>query len=212
MDRPSESGYGSPVPHPRLLAAVTIACLALLAAGCSKKSTTATVATPPVLSGLPSSPFPEGLFPSGSPSTGSSGSSGGQVLEEGRHFGYIKSVDDGHLTLVFDRAQFFTGEAANDAAHEDGVIPEDVPVPNDVYIRNVNPQLRTVPIASDVQILIVNWDNCCGLIHGELAPFAHGFEEPGGKTTTGNYRGGFSPYWLTVNDGRIAAIEEQFLP
>ncbi len=48
----------------------------------------------------------------------------GAVLEDGRHFGYVNSVDLVGVpqTLVLDLAEFLRGEAANEAAREDGMI------------------------------------------------------------------------------------------
>src|SRR6266550_3177863 len=44
------------------------------------------------------------------------------ILADGRSFGFIKSIDLAGRTMVFDLAQFFTGDAAVQAAREDGVI------------------------------------------------------------------------------------------
>ena len=55
----------------------------------------------------------------------------------------------GPATITFDLIQFFTGEAATKAAAEDG---QGSPAPNDYYIRNVNPRLRTLPVRADAPI------------------------------------------------------------
>jgi hypothetical protein len=132
------------------------------------------------------------------------------ALAEGRSFGYIKSVDAGVSTLVFDLAQFFTGEAANKAAQQDGVIGPGESVDNDYYIRNVNKLLRTVPIAQNVKISIVEWSNCCDhTMSPNLGTFAQAFPGPG---PTDDFHGPNSSYWLTVQGGAIVKIEEQYLP
>jgi len=131
------------------------------------------------------------------------------ILSEGRSFGYIKSVDAGGLTLVFDLAQFFTGEAANVAARQDGVIGPGETIDNDAYIRNVNPKLRTVPISPGVTISIVHWTSCCDSIASDLTTFSHAFPGPG---PTDDYHGPNSGYWLTVKNGVIVKIEEQYQP
>jgi hypothetical protein len=119
-------------------------------------------------------------------------------------------VDATNGTLVFDLEQFFSGDAANQAALEDGVIGPDESVPNDYYIRNVNPKLRTVPISSDLQIVLIKWSNCCDhTFSPNLATFAQSFPGPG---PTHDFRGPSSPYWLTVENGVIVKIEEQYLP
>ena len=132
-------------------------------------------------------------------------------LEEGRHFGYIKSVDIGGspFSLVFDKADFLTGQAATEAAREDGVIGPDESQPNDYYIRNQNPLLRTLTFRDDVRLIVIDWTNCCETVTGELEPFAAAFE---GHQPAGAYRGSFSPYWITVTGGEVVKVEEQYLP
>jgi hypothetical protein len=157
--------------------------------------------SPPVATTtLPPSSAPPVTTPTPTPSP---------ILTEGRSFGYIKSVDAGGLTLVFDLAQFFTGEAANAAARQDGVIGPGETIDNDAYIRNVNAKLRTVPISSGVKITIVHWTNCCDSIASDLTTFSHAFPGPG---PTDDYQGPNSGYWLTVKNGVIVKIEEQYQP
>jgi hypothetical protein len=134
---------------------------------------------------------------------------GVETLEDGRHFGYVKSVDLTAGRLVFDLAEFLTGEAADLAAVEDGVIQEGEHVDNDYYIRNQNSRLRTLAFASVVDLKIVDWAGCCDTKDGDLAKWAASFEEP---DPSGTYRGTTSPWWLTFDGGRITLIEEQYLP
>lgn len=145
----------------------------------------------------------------GSPATGSPSE---PDLEDGRHFGYILEIDieTEPNSVLFDLAEFLTGEEANEAAVEDGVIAEGESVPNDYYIRNRNPMLRTLSLASEVSITVVNWESCCDSIPGELQAFAGAFSAK--DPPQGIYRGTYSPYWLTVRGGRIVTIEEQYLP
>jgi len=133
------------------------------------------------------------------------------VLADGRHFGYSNTVDAeaSPHTLVFDKADFLTGEEANEAAREDGHLGPGESVPNDYYIRNNNPLLRTLPFEDDVELAVIDWNNCCELVQGELEPFAAAFE---GHQPAGSYRGSLSPYWLTVAGGRVVKIEEQYQP
>ncbi len=132
------------------------------------------------------------------------------ALNEGRNFGYIKSFDTGGRTLSFDLAEFLTGEAADQAAAQDGQIEPGGHVDNDYYVRNANKKLRTVPYATGVKIRVVNWADCCDLIDGEPEPFAAGFQS--GADNTGEYHGPTSGYWLTISAGTITLIEEQYVP
>jgi len=190
------------------LAIAFVLTAALLAAACSESDDGAadgssSASTPPPTTVSPTStptPTPE---PTESPTES-------PVLEDGRHFGFIQSVDLSSQapTLVFDLAYFLTGEEANQAAAEHG---DETPVPNDYYIVNDNPRLRTLPLDPDVRIELVDWANCCdGVFLGDLQPFAESFELT--SYPSGPYKGGFSPYWLTVEHGIVVKIEEQYLP
>jgi hypothetical protein len=130
-------------------------------------------------------------------------------LEDGRHFGYIKSVDveTSPDTLVFDLAYFYTGEDANREAAERGY---PTPVDNDIFIVDENPRLRTLVLAPDVEIRRFDWRHCCERFL-DVSPerFASLF----GRPKPGIYpRGEYSSYWLTVAGGRVVKIEEQFRP
>jgi hypothetical protein len=130
-------------------------------------------------------------------------------LRDGRHFGFIKSVDlnASPATMVFDPASFLTGDEANAAAAERG---DEVPVPNDYYIVNDNSKLQTLELSPNADIELVDWKRCCDkMFKPDWQKFQDSFTlaEP-----TGRYKGTFSHYWLTVKDGEVVRIEEQFVP
>ena len=108
--------------------------------------------------------------------------------------------------MAFDLAYFLTGDEANQAAAEHG---DETPVPNDYYIVNDNPRLRTLALAPDVEILFIDWSRCCEPVPGELGPFARSFEKHAGDSP---YQGDTVPYWLTMEDGVVVKIEQQYLP
>ena len=131
-------------------------------------------------------------------------------LEDGRHFGYLKAarVTAEPREVEFDLAYFLTGEEANAEAEKRGL---ETPVANDYFIVNDNPKMRTLPVAADVVIDLVDWKQCCEIrFAGDPARFESAFtaESP----PSGRYRGRFSAYWLTVEDGVVTQIEEQYLP
>ena len=158
-------------------------------------------------SGTPSAPTPAVTSPS---PTGQPSPSPSPALEDGRHFGFIESVDIRSLpgTMVFDLALFLTGDEANQAAAEHG---DETPVPNDYYIVNDNPRLRTLIVSSDIRILLLDWRHCCDrLFPADPDRFQDSFFQ--NTYPAGNYKGKFSTYWVTVNGGVVTAIEEQYLP
>ena len=136
--------------------------------------------------------------PAPTPTTGEPG-----VLAEGRHPVYLKTVDPDRPTITFDLIQFFTGEAATKAAADDG---EESPPPNDYYIRNVNPRLRTLPVRSDAPITV-----------NVLAAQSTGSSTKDVSVTLDELasyfpNSGTAPFWITVEQGQVTKIAQQFLP
>jgi len=129
------------------------------------------------------------------------------------HFGYIRSVSTAGpvATLAFDEAEFLTGKEAQKAAEEDGVVPPGEPVPNDYYIRNPDKTTRTLRIANDAEITAKRCDLCRHGRPGELGPFLAAFMK-GRQTYADPYRGKYALYWLTIEDGEVVAIDEQYVP
>jgi hypothetical protein len=125
------------------------------------------------------------------------------VLADGRHPVYLKTVDPDQQTITFDLIQFFTGEAATKAAAEDG---EESPPPNDYYIRNVNPRLRTLPVRDDAPITVnvlaaQSTGSSTKDVSVTLAKLASYFPNPGTP-----------PFWITVSQGQVTKVAQQFLP
>jgi hypothetical protein len=173
--------------------------LAVLGAACAKGTETMSPSPSPLVTSSPT----ETTSPSPSPSPS-------PALADGRYFGSIKSVDFAGQppNLVFDLAYLLTGEAANKAAAQHGL---ETPVPNDYYIVNDNPRLRTLKLSPTVSILLLDWANCCQTrFQADRAKFEHAFTLK--KYPSGNYKGKFSGYWLTIRDGLVVKIWEQFFP
>lgn len=140
----------------------------------------------------------------------------GVPVADGRHFGYIRDIDtpSDPARIRFDIAEFLTGDAANEAALADGIISLGDTVPNDYYVRNLSPDLTWIPIGEDVVVTRVSCERGCqGNVPGDLVPFAQSFgfgvSEP---DLSKEYRGALSQYWVTVRDGAVVAIDEQYVP
>jgi hypothetical protein len=158
------------------------------------------------------SPQPTGSTgTTGSANPGCSGAPAPATLADGTYFGYVESADVDSGTMGFDLACFYTGEEANEQAAQRG---DEVPVPNDVYIVNDNTTIRDVPVDPSTELLLIDWNDCCETSPGaELDAFASAiggpdFVEIGGR----RYAGSLSPYWVTIENGQVVLIEEQFLP
>ena len=125
------------------------------------------------------------------------------VLGDGRHPVYIKTVDPGGRTITFDLIQFFTGDAATRAAAEDG---EESPPPNDYYIRNVNSRLRTLPVQDGAPITV----NV--LAAQETGSSTKNVPVTLDKLASYFPNSGTPPFWITVAQGQVTRIEQQYLP
>ena len=104
-----------------------------------------------------------------------------------------------------DIQQWFTDQAAIDAALEDGS-PVGAGI-NGFYIRNESPRWRIVVVDPDAPVALTQYPH--GQIDDpgivDLPRFASLF------TASDEYLR-YSPYWITVQDGTVVRIEEQYLP
>ena len=130
-------------------------------------------------------------------------------LADGRHPVLLHGADLAGRTLSVDVIQFLTGQDAFDAYRADHPGDLDGP-PNDYYIVNANPRLRTLPVAADVdvQLVLLHRGQGTDLKPGEWETLLDDLAgEPSDQDLVS-----FSPFWLTLDHGVVIAIEEQYLP
>jgi hypothetical protein len=128
---------------------------------------------------------------------GSGCTPGGGPLPDGEWFGLVTSRGDD--SIEFDLACWFTGDAATQAAAEDG---EESPPPNDYYVRNANPETRDVPVATGAEVVFYpdgDPNNDEVLAYADWAARV-------------DQRGYELGVWLEVEEGSITAIREQWVP
>jgi hypothetical protein len=130
---------------------------------------------------------------------------------------FVQSVDATKGTVVADYAQWFTGEAATEAAREDGEIGPDEQVPNDYYIRNDNTRLRTLDVADDtdvgLQACYPDPGPCVTTEAVDVETWATLLSDPGSDVVSWQwYGGGYLPYWLTLDGDLVVQVVEQYLP
>jgi len=93
------------------------------------------------------------------------------VLADGRYESYIRRVEvpyeGGTRRVVVDLVQVFQGQAAIDAAIADGMSRDQAQVLY-VWVRNQNPRLRTLPLASDLRVDLLPGD-CIESLNHQLA-------------------------------------------
>jgi hypothetical protein len=102
--------------------------------------------------------------------------------------------------VSFDLACWFTGGGAAAAAAEDG---EESPPPNDFHIRKESDRLRTLAIDASAEVAwLPNPGDPESL---EVVAYKVWLaEQPGRPVSPG--------VWLSVEDGRVISIEEQYIP
>ncbi len=180
------------------MAAATAVLVTACSGGSSPGASSSNASSGPVTSGSTSSAPTSSSVPSSTTSATSSQA----VLADGRHPAYLTDVDAAHRRITVDVVQFFTGEAASRAAEQDGA--DEVPPPNDYWIRNVSKRLRTLPIAADARITTnVLTDDVTGSATQDHAVTLADLDE--------------LPYpdhlfWVTVREGTVTRLAEQFLP
>lgn len=130
------------------------------------------------------------------------------IDEDGRHFCYVRGVatEAGETIITVDYADLLTGAEANAAATAAG---EESPPPNDYYISNVNPKLRAFSVKPGIFVTLT-------------ASAGHGVD--GEDVSLGEWHDFYAgitpgmegvqhvPYWITIADGIVIEIEEQYLP
>jgi hypothetical protein len=149
----------------RIITAVALAA-AVAVTGCAAHSTAADpsaapaapVAAAPVaaapVAAAPASPAPKLPTPAPQPVAVSKQPTPAPkppVLSDGRYDAFIRQVNTRGDYLVVDLVQVFEGQAAVDAAVADGQSRDTAQVLY-TYIRNQNPRLRTLPLASDLRL------------------------------------------------------------
>jgi hypothetical protein len=144
-------------------------------------------------------PAPEAPAPTGGPTAHQP-----VVLVDGRHPVRLTSVDPDQHRITFDLIQFYWGDDATREAAKDH---QESPPPNDYYIRNINPRLRTLPVTRDAAITTNT------LTAGYTGSVTKDIRLPLWRLAivlqaTHNS----PPFWITVHHGQVIRIAEQYIP
>ena len=121
------------------------------------------------------------------------------VLADGRYDSYIRTVDRDDNRLVVDLVQVFDGQAAVDAAINDGIAKDKAQYLG-VYVRNQNPRLRTLPLARDLRLDLRGGD-CEAPLNHQLAKLATDARAISGPIHTYYFT-------LTVRGGAVHRVQE----
>src|SRR5215212_6492692 len=174
----------------RIIAAVTLTAAVIATGSYLALSSSSDRAAAPVASVPPVSL----KAPSGA---GGATTSEPVVLADGRHPVLLKAIDAGRGTVTFDLVQFFRYEEATREAAKDH---QESPPPNDSYMRNVNPRLRTLPVGAGASITA-----------NQLAGSNQDIPVTLAKLSSLT-RAGSGVFWITVRGGQIVQVAEQWSP
>ncbi|MCI0677594.1 MAG: hypothetical protein L0Z63_00930 [Actinobacteria bacterium] len=197
---------------PRLAAFMV---LAVTACGTGVAATTTTTSLPPVTTTTtePTTTTTNSLWP-GDRATPITTDDLVVDLEDGTYLVFVDHVFIEGLTggpeIHFDLAVWFGGEEAAAAAAEDGA---ESPPPNDYYIRNLDPTVLVREVDPDVMVTSVwyHYEETQELASQEIT-YDELVEALTGETDDSILAMRFSPWWITISDGIVVAIEEQYVP
>lgn len=171
------------------------AALVLVTAGCGGGQTTTVAVT------VTTSETVTVTAPGSEPGLGPPG--------ERTEYGHIVSLErsgDGY-TMTFDPALFLTGEAANAAAAEDGVVAPGEAVPNDNYAVDETHRAFTFPVAADAAVTV--------LVRGgepeeiTVEELARALRQGGSGTMWDPHTTGT---WITTDIDTVVEIRQQYHP
>lgn len=136
------------------------------------------------------------------------------TIPDGTHFGFVRDVAE--HGVLFDPAEFLSGEAALNAARAAGFIGPTGDLSDNFYIDN--PNVEGVPLKVDpaAEFTLITWDSA-----GDLTEKVVSFDELARLWSGPTYDHilqdtdfvlGELPITLTISEGRVTGGEEQYLP
>ena len=181
----------------------------LLGTGGDEGAAVSPTATTPAPTSESTSPTPTDK-PSPTPSAIATPEPGGDTLPDGRYCVQLTDIqggEEGPLLLQYDLAYFLTGEEANQAAADRGL---ETPVPNDYFIVNDNPKLRLTPLEGVYSVKYIPEGS--GLSSPVKAHEAQFLGWMGESVQTDFPPKDTSWWWITIENGSVTKIEQQYLP
>jgi len=199
-----------------VLVALVVGLLGLALAGCGSEERVS-----------PGAPTQQTSTAPGPVAWPSEGSSPARLSGDGRYFGYIRSASADPPMISFDVAQFFYGKTRQEAAEADGAVRPGEPVSNDHYERNPDERARVLELSpyAGVSAALPGSFLTRHLSEGAQAECTARAKRDGTYCTKVpmslpafftamaelDDRYGF-PAWVTIRDGVVVRIDEQFFP
>ena len=125
--------------------------------------------------------------------------------DHGTYSAYITAASPASRDVTYDVVQWLSGDAAADAYHRDYPDDPDGP-PNDYYIVNASPQLRTSRVTDGEPLWLL-------ATVGDAASLAgRSFDDLAADVGATSATTGYRTYWLTFDKGTITNVCEQYRP
>jgi hypothetical protein len=133
---------------------------------------------------------------------------------EQRLYGHIDSLrpTDGRYELRFDPAWFLSGETANRAAAEDGVVSPGEPVPNDNYRVEEGHRLLTYRVAGDARVTVITRQGDPAQLGATPITVPELAKVVAGTSGVKLFEPLDSGVWLTTEDDTVRSIQQQYQP
>ena len=127
-------------------------------------------------------------------------------------FGHIRSLRarGDAFELRLDPAWFLSGETANVAAAEDGVVEPGEPVPNDNYVVDEGRRLLTYTVPDEARVTVLT--NRSGQIESTPISVAELARVLAGTSRIRLFEPLDSGVWVTTDNDSVRAIDQQYRP
>jgi hypothetical protein len=130
--------------------------------------------------------------------------------------GFIKNLEEqaGIVNISFDQAEWFNGIETEKALREDGLCadPEHgCEPPNGFYIRNQEDETVSLQVSEQVVIVMQTLSHRSdGTFNSDEKIDLDRFRKAYNSESTAHLR--LVPYWITVENGIVITISEQYVP
>ena len=131
-----------------------------------------------------------------------------------RSFGHIATLtpDGDGYRMRFDPAWFTSGETANVAAAEDGVVEPGQPVPNDNYRIEEGHRLLTYLVPADTPVTVLTREGDPQSFGATPITVAELAQLVDGETPVELYEPLDTGVWIRVHIDTVCAIDQQYVP
>ena len=131
-----------------------------------------------------------------------------------RSFGHIATLtpDGDGYRMRFDPAWFTSGETANVAAAEDGVVEPGQPVPNDNYRVDEGHRLLTYLVPANTPVTVLTREGDPQSFGATPITVAELSQLVDGETPVELYEPLDTGVWIRVHIDTVCAIDQQYVP